>query len=167
MGCEVNHAFADDSLWEKTVQVSRSWIGTPYRHMFAARGRGADCTMFLAKIFESVGILKMPKIEYYPKDWFIHTDQEIVLEGLASAIKHSITNGFYAEMFRFEGQEFLRGDLLCFALNKNGITNHAGMWLEDSRIIHSINNRGVSILTYRPALWNHRLTNIFRVYKGE
>lgn len=58
------------------VAAARSWIGTPYQHMGAAKGVGVDCAMLLVKCFCDLGLVEPFDPRPYSRDWFLHQDGE-------------------------------------------------------------------------------------------
>jgi len=164
--------FNDDDAWEKYQKEVISWENTPYRHLTMVKGRGADCTLFIGAQWLALGILTKVKFDYYPKDWHKHDPTEFVIEQMWWHWKNFSAPGF--EIMKIdtrEEQDFLRGDILCFALSTTGVTNHAAIWFgywpptrEKRQMYNSINDRGVCRLTYG-SFWRDKLTYIFRVMR--
>lgn len=161
--------FYDTDLWKAYDKILRSWLGTPYRHLAGVKGRGADCTLFIAHALKEVGILTCVKHDYYPKDWHLHTGEEFVLE---SAFKHFRENCASGITFKYIGgraKHQKRGDMLTFATTKTGITNHCSVALDDfdgrcQMSIQSIETRGVSIFPLG-RYWLRKQTGLFRFFR--
>ena len=67
---------------DKVVKIAKSWLGTPYHHMARVKGVGVDCLTLLAEVFHEAGLVPTVPVEFYPKDWMHHRDNERYLEGL-------------------------------------------------------------------------------------
>lgn len=144
----IKNLFEDDSKWERFKTELFSWESTPYRHMQHVKGRGADCTLFIAQAMVNVGFLNKVEYDYYPRDWHIHTKKEFVLEALEKHIKSNLPPNIGA--IDLTNQDALiRGDLIMYSTTKKNVTNHCAIVLDefDGRCqitIHSIQGRGVS-----------------------
>jgi cell wall-associated NlpC family hydrolase len=156
-------AFENDKFYNRLLAVLDTWKNVPYRHMGQNR-RGTDCTLFIACVFQELGILTIPKIDYYPKDWFVHTKDEIVLDSYLKAGAENLRPGFASRVFKGKSVKPFRGDVLCFSMSKTGVTNHSAIWL-GTNFIHCLNRRGVCVSPYKEKVWRRALTHIFRVYK--
>ena len=157
--------FTDQKAWDGYDKVLRSWIGTPFRHLWAAKGRGVDCTLFLGHALMEYGIITAVEHDYYPRDWHIHTHEERVMEGFYHHISENMAPGFDMNWLP-KNTEFIRGDILGFSTTKTGVTNHCGIVMDEPKLymINSINHRGVCII---PVVrwWKKYLKNVFRVVK--
>ena len=155
--------FLDDAVWAKAEPVMRSWLGTPYRHLWMKKGRGADCSLFIGAILLELGIVNEVKHEFYPPDWFLHsTDLEIVRDGFANQIRGTMVAGF--ELVELgQGEALMRGDMPTFCtVPETGVTNHAGIMLDTKTFIHSAKGRGVSEMSWGN-YWARCATAIYRV----
>ena len=74
--------FEKDILWERFLIICEDWYGTPYSHMQKAKRRGVDCTLFIAECLREAGFISKVEYDYYPRDWHIHTNEEIVLNNI-------------------------------------------------------------------------------------
>lgn len=157
--------FADDRRWQTYEAILKSWQGTPYRHLTMVKGRGADCTLYLAACLLEAGLLTKVEHDYYPRDWHIHTKQEIVLQGFFHHVDHHLAEGLTV-MRRENSSKLLRGDVLSFATTRTGVSNHCACYLGNGEMIHSINQRGVSETQYG-GYWQRKLTAVFRFMEDE
>jgi len=152
--------FEDDTNYKRFEGVINSWIDTPYRHLTVVKGRGADCALFIGGILRDIGIIKKVVFDYYPKNWFIHTDKEYVLDGLMEHVKNQARSNIELERYTPEVKLY-RGDILGFNIKSNA-TNHVAYYMEGSSIIHSLERIGVHKIMM-PEFFKDRLTNIFRL----
>lgn len=158
--------FLDDDAWSKYDAILRSWIGTPFRHLWNAKGRGVDCTLFLGSCLLEYGILNALEHDYYSRDWHIHTKEEKVMEGFYRHIKNNMVPGFTMVQIPVDSG-YMRGDILGFTTTQTGVTNHCGVIMDGFQkrhMINSINRRGVCIIPV-VSWWAKRIKNVFRVVK--
>lgn len=159
--------FKDDDHWSKYKEVLYSWEGTPYRHLWRAKNRGVDCTLYLAAVLLEYGILRKVKHDYYPRDWHIHTREEIVMEGFFNHLINYMIPPYTIKWID-KSTKLERGDIVAFATTKMGVTNHCGIVVDKPKLtmINSINRRGVSEMRLGN-WWMKRLRNVFRVTKEQ
>ncbi|MFZ7110336.1 MAG: C40 family peptidase [Desulfatiglandales bacterium] len=153
--------FENDPAWVRFLEILQSWKGTPYRHLQMVKGRGADCSLFVAACFREAGILTEVRYDYYPRDWHYHTHEEYVTDGFLKHLREHLLPGL---AIREEDPKtpLFRGDFIGFSSVKSGVTNHAGLYIGGGRMIHSINHRGV-IESFMGSFWREKMTTIVRV----
>lgn len=157
--------FRNNNEWRKYKKILYSWEGTPYRHLWMQKGRGVDCTLYLAAALLDFGILKKVEHDYYSRDWHVHTRNEVVMEGFFNhLINHMIPP--FTILWVDKNIELMRGDIVAFATTKMGVTNHCGIITDAPKLtmINSINRRGVSEMRLG-GWWMKKLRNVFRVVK--
>jgi cell wall-associated NlpC family hydrolase len=152
--------FLDDKKWTDFREIVEGWIGTPYKHLGMVRGREADCTLFVGACMVEAGLLMRVEYDYYPRDWHVHTCQEVVLEGFERHFRKHLASGVAVEKLAVES-EIMRGDVCVFTTTKKGVSNHAGIALGDGSFINAINCRGVCRLSLRR--WMPKMTTLYRV----
>lgn len=167
--------FENNENWERMWAEMEAWKGTPYRHLTMAKGRGADCTLFIGGVWKACGVLDDVTYDYYPKDWHEHTQDELVLESIFRHYQDHCQKGLKLERFgALKTDELMRGDLITFNYPARGITvsHHAALWIgtimktrQRKIMINSIEGRGVVHLQYG-SFWENRLTNVFRVMEA-
>lgn len=140
--------FEREDNWKRMERELLSWLDTPYRHLQNVKGRGADCTLFVAQAMVNVGFLLKVEYDYYSRDWHIHTKEEFVLKSLEVHIKNNLPENITA-IDLSNSDKLMRGDLILYSTTKKNVTNHCAILLDefDGRCqvtIHSINRRGVS-----------------------
>lgn len=165
--------FRDDDEWSSYKKELYEWIGTPYKHLKMAKGRGADCSLFIAATWLFAGVISEVVYDYYPKDWHIHTLDEFVLNGLYWHLKNKGCAGYDVIRVDYKDQSsFIRGDVLAFTTTPRNVTNHAAVWIgfnsvtkEKNKMLNSIMPKGVCELQYG-TWWQSRLTSIFRIMRS-
>ena len=160
--------FEDAENWAKSKSVLDSWIGTPYRHLWMKKGRGADCSLFIGAWLMELGIIKEVLHDFYPKDWYLHNEVEIIKEVFSKNIATQMNDGFDLQLIPMdaieEGIPLMRGDMPTFCtVPSTNVTNHAGILLDPPKeFIHSIQGRGVSFMQLG-SFWISKMTSVYRV----
>src|SRR5574343_56223 len=77
LGVPMNPFFVG-SWKERLLAELKSWIGTPYRHLGHYKGRGADCTLFIATAMLNIGIIGKLTYEHYHADWYVHAKDDFI-----------------------------------------------------------------------------------------
>ena len=154
--------FESEAEWGRTASIAKSWQGTPYRHLQATKGRGADCTLFLGACFVEAGYLDRLEYEHYPKDWHLVTEDEFVLESIFRHFQNHLRPGLTIVEFPAQAAKVLRGDVITFATTKKNVSNHAGMVWGDGTMINSIGKHGVSFSKLN-SWWMRHSTRLFRL----
>lgn len=155
--------FSDDAKWAAMKIIVESWQGTPYRHLQCAKGRGADCVLFLGACHIEAGFLSRLDYEYYSRDWHLHTNKEFVLESFFEHAKEHMPGGYL--FIEVDPENLMRGDLVCFSTTITGVSNHAGMVWDDGRMFHSAGRKGVHLSRFG-RYFRERLTRAFRLMEG-
>ncbi len=155
--------FKIDKEWEKFKKILLSWIGTPYRHMTGVKGRGADCNLFIGNCLIEAGYMKALNYDYYPKDWWIHSKRELILDYIEKHRKLLFPEYDLKRIYDLDNLQ--RGDYLGFSYgSKFGIVNHSGIYLGNNHFIHAHSKKGVCIEEMTNS-WKNRLKIIFRLFK--
>jgi cell wall-associated NlpC family hydrolase len=158
--------FEDRLNWTKAKLVMQEWMGTPYRHLWMKKQRGADCSLFVGAILKELGIIRNVVHDIYPPDWYVHSNKlDLIRDGFAEHIKAEMANGF--ALVKIESIKcIMRGDMLTFSTVKTGVTNHAGIMLDPpTTFVHSVRGRGVSLMNWGK-YWEEKTTAIYRVCCG-
>ena len=159
--------FCDDNNWNVFRNELESWKGTPYRHFQKAKGYGADCTMFLGACFVNVGVLSDLSYEYYSKDWHLNSNTEIVERWIYENICNNVTDkSLKFKKLLIVKDDFIRGDFLLISTSPTGVANHCAVIVDknNSKMIHSINNRGVCEAHYN-SWWKRHTKYKMRLFK--
>ena len=69
----------------EVIRVAHEWSGTPWVHMGRVKGpNGAvDCAQLVYCVYAEAGQIDpslYAKVEWYPKDWFLHRNEDRLLE---------------------------------------------------------------------------------------
>ena len=156
--------FQDDAIWRKSKEAILGWIGTPHRHRWHKKGRGADCALFVAEVLVELGALSELALPEYPPDWFMHSAQEIIKDAFAKHSSSFVSPGFHLVLLDEKEESLLRGDLLGFrGVSSRVETSHVGIYLpEEKAFIHCLKPSGVSLMNWDES-WRSKLTLLYRV----
>jgi NlpC/P60 family putative phage cell wall peptidase len=138
---------------EKSVEVARTWIGTPYHHKAKVKGAGTDCGMILIAIFAEAGVIKDYEPEDYPADWMMHRSEERYLATVEKFAK------------KVE-REPLPGDLVLFKFGR--CISHGAIVTEWPNIIHAYKQAGCVVeenITTNQSLFD-RLSGVWSVWNN-
>lgn len=161
----IKQIFEDNDEWKKMEKILLSWLHTPYRHLQMAKGRGADCTLFIADAWREYGILSKVTFDSYSEDWYLHTNNEYIVDGIIKHIKSNFNSGYGAKQIK-DIQGILRGDLLCFSTTERNVSNHCAVYMNNDLIIHSVRKKEVCLYNFKD-YWKKRIKNIYRITKEE
>lgn len=165
MGVYMIPYFSCPDVWERFTVIAASWMGTPYRHLWMVKGRGADCSLFLAAILQELGVISRVEHSFYPKDWYLHTPTEAIKNEFANLVLKNVNPGFRIdEYLGGVSPETIRGDIFGFCMvPETGVTNHVGILLDPpTDFLNSIQRRGVSKMHWG-SYWKERVSVTYRV----
>ena len=138
---------------EKTVEVARQWIGTPYVHQASLKHAGCDCLGLLRGIWRELYGEEPEEIPPYSLDWAEATGAEILYMALK---RHAHEIG---------ARDIAAGDIVLFRMQQRGPAKHCGVIAakEGQRtLIHARQNRRVSEEPFS-AFWRSKLAFAFRI----
>lgn len=100
------------------VKEARSWLGTPYRYAGTEKGKGADCSGMVVKVYEEAVGMSIPR-----------------------------NSAKQAEQCKeLKGDEVKAGDLVFFATGKDpSRISHVGIMIGDREFIHASSKKGVIV----------------------
>lgn len=118
---------------KKIIEITRSWLGTPYKHQSSIKGEGCDCIGMVRGVYrEFYGLDKDPEsIPPYQPDWY-EVDQRDPL--LAFGRK-------YMEEVPFE--EMIPSDVLVFRMKEGASAKHCGIISAPDTMIHAYSRERV------------------------
>jgi cell wall-associated NlpC family hydrolase len=145
--------FDDYEIAEKTLQLAEEWDKVKYFHRGYSKG-GVDCSGYIICLFKELGLIKNIIHTEHSKDWFLHTNEELLLEELD---KYKLD---YLEFRDLNKLEF--GDLLLFTNSKKECIHHIGLYLGLNNFTHCITDLGVTTSQLQP-FWVKFLVKIIKV----
>jgi cell wall-associated NlpC family hydrolase len=124
------------------------------------KGRGADCSLFIGAILQELGIVSEVKHDFYPPDWYLHSNLELIRDGFANYVRATMNREFKLVE---TSAPLMRGDMPTFATVPSiNITNHSGIMVGDKVFVHSTKSRGVSTMQFG-SYWQKHMTVAYRV----
>lgn len=125
-----------NSTQKKIITEAMTWLGTPYEYANAEKGKGADCSGMVMKVFEKSLNYKIPRNSARQADFC----DEIKIEKIKT------------------------GDLVFFATGKNPQRiSHVGIMLNKEDFIHCSTSKGVVVSNISSPYYSKRLLKIGRL----
>ncbi len=128
---------------QKISKEAKEWIGTPYKHFSSVKGAGADCGLFIMKVYENVGLIVYKQPDFYPLDWAYHRPTGELFERIVASYCVETTE-----------EKAGLGDIILYKFGK--VLSHASIIVEDEMIIHSEVRIGVKLSNRFTCDWYDR-----------
>lgn len=119
---------------EHLLDVTRSWLGTPYRNCARLKGAGVDCAMLVVAAFEDAGLESPINVLRYSPQWYLNrSDEKFLSYVMARAVE--ITE-----------RETLPGDIVVYKFGR--CYAHGGIIIEPGwpKIIHAFRQAGCVVI---------------------
>jgi len=101
----------------------------------------------VAEVLREAGLLPAVDCGTYPRDWFLHRDEERLLERVKEHCE--VADG-----------EWMPGDILLFRFGR--CAAHAAVYLGKGRMVHCTREDGVTISHPESGRWHDRLCGAWR-----
>lgn len=134
---------------KRVVEITREWKDVPYKHRGTTK-KGCDCGGLIIGVLQQMGFLKKFRLNFYRKDWNIHSSDNNALMG-------------HLKEYAFEiGREKLEpGDCIVFKFGQRG--SHLGLYLGKTQFLHVHEAAGkCTIDRLNQIAWEKRVRNIYR-----
>jgi NlpC/P60 family putative phage cell wall peptidase len=138
---------------EPIVDITRSWIGTPYVHQASLKGVGCDCLGLLRGLWRELHGDEPEGIPPYSPDWAETTGNETLYLALKRHAREVTI------------RELAHGDVALFRMLPHGPAKHCGIVAARAgqlTLIHAGQNKRVSEEPLSP-FWRTRLAFAFRL----
>ncbi|QDP53532.1 MAG: hypothetical protein GOVbin4933_78 [Prokaryotic dsDNA virus sp.] len=134
---------------EEIVTLARSWIGTPYHNMAAAKGKGCDCLGLLRGVFAEVNGTLITSPSYKGRPPRISTGRETMLQA--------------AKQYLVEAPRATRGPgvVLVFRTHPKLVAWHCGIMTNETDMVHSHSGREVYEVTLGER-WEPKVVGAFK-----
>jgi len=111
---------------QQIVEITRSWIGTPYHHQESIKGEGCDCLGLLRGVWrEFYGSENPEPMPNYSPSWGDHrVDDPLMM----------VAKKYFVE---FKGKEPREGDLLLFRMRRGMAVKHCAIVSGPNTMIHA------------------------------
>lgn len=133
---------------EKILEITKSWIGTPYHHQESLKHVGCDCLGLVRGVYEELYNQRTAPIRRYSKDWSEQNKQETLIE---AANEHLI---------KIVPNERQVGDVLIFRFRKWMIAKHTGILTAPDKMVHAIEGAKVEEV-HLNNWWKRHLAAVF------
>lgn len=133
-------------------KILGEWEGTPFAHWTGVKQRGCDCIHFIVRVLEECGIAIGP-IPWYPKDWHIHNDAELLLNGMLAEPR----------FMKADVDNPINGDIILYKFGK--VSSHSGFYLDDY-VYQAITGIGVERRHWIDRAWYKRRSHAFRLMEA-
>lgn len=129
------------------VEITRSWIGTPYRHQASVLGAGCDCLGLLRGVWRTLYGREPAPLPPYRASW---RDPENAGALQRAAEQYlNVTDGAPEA-----------GAVLLFQLHRNMPPKHCGVMINDKAFVHAQENIGV-VEANLTRSWQRRIAGIY------
>lgn len=135
------------------VEISKTWVGTPYRHQMSLKGVGCDCLGLVRGVWRELGGSEIAVPAYSP-DWAEVGGREVLLEGLGRVLRPVPL------------AEAEAGDVLAFRMKAGAVAKHVAVLTGDfadpgAKIVHAYWGHAVVESWLRP-FWGRQAVAAFR-----
>lgn len=136
---------------KKVIEISRSWIGTPYHHQESLKGEGCDCLGLLRGVWrELYGDENPEPVPSYSPSWGDHRVDDPLM--------------VVARKYFTEQREPRKGDILLFRMRPGIAVKHCSIFTGEGTMIHAYSNHQVREDTYSD-WWKKKQVGVFK-FKG-
>ncbi len=138
---------------KRVVDISKTWVGTPYRYQCRLKGQGVDCLGLIVGIWEELYKTTLPeKLPPYNPAWLGHYKKEDLIENLSRYLKE------------ISKEKIKAGDVLVFRISPSQPAKHCAILLENDKMIHAYTGHGV-VEGYYDIRWKGKFAKAFRFNK--
>lgn len=139
------------------------WLGTPYKHYSAAKGKGVDCIHFVVRVLQATGgdQGRHLVIKKYNKDWHLHRGEELLRKGIEKQL--------FVELISLPkeknniiqlSEDIGTGDLVLFEFGRHAA--HVGIFLK-GEVYQTVNVGGVVHKSWRGDFFK-RVQYVYKLY---
>jgi cell wall-associated NlpC family hydrolase len=133
----------DENYGENIIKEANTWIGTPYKHFSSVKGAGADCALFIMRVYANCGLIKYKQPEFYANDWSLHNPKREIFREIVLQSCHQI-----------EEKQLKKGDIILYQFGK--AMSHGAILMDNDMIIHSEVDVGVTVANRGYSVWTKR-----------
>ena len=130
------------------TRAARRWLGTPYHHRANLRGVGCDCIGVVRGLWRDLYGAEPEQPGPYTGDWAEATGNEALLLAAERNLRPVPIEAAQP------------GDILIFRMRSEAVAKHAGVLVEDGRMIHAQEGVPVSEVAINQ-WWRRRIAAVF------
>lgn len=125
------------------INEANTWMGTPYKHFSSVKGAGADCALFIMRVYSNCGLIEYKQPEFYANDWSLHNPTKEIFRDIVLESCHQI-----------EKKDLKKGDIILYKFGK--MLSHGALLMDGNMIIHSESGVGVTVSNRNYSVWTNR-----------
>jgi NlpC/P60 family putative phage cell wall peptidase len=137
------------TIQDEIIAATRGWIGTPYLHQQSQQQLGCDCLGLVRGVWRDVYGTEPELPPAYSASWCLDDGRETLAE---AARRH---------MNEIPQLQFTPGDLLLFRWKSHLPARHAGIAVDEDRMVHAQDGQRVCEVALN-AWWLRHLAFAFR-----
>jgi len=134
---------------DQIIQITRSWLGTPYHHQASAKGAGCDCLGLIRGVYTEVTGRVPATPMTYSRDWGNAQGKEAMLAAARDYLVPAAPGGCLGP-----------GEVLIFRMRSGHIAKHAGIYLGNGRMVHAQEGAPVCEVSLGQ-WWRRRIVGVF------
>lgn len=128
------------------VEITKDWLGTPYKHQHATKGQGCDCLGLVRGVYKEYFGYEPETAPPYSPSWAEAGADEILLLAANKHLKPVDT--------------ISAGSVLIFRMRPNSIAKHCGIVVAENKMIHAVSGRKVEEV-YLTESWLKKVAQVF------
>ena len=127
---------------DRVVAVTRSWLGTPYRHQASVKGAGADCLGVLRGVWKELYGDAPETPPPYKPDWYdVRRDDLLLRKAQEYLVPLKVL------------EEAGPGDVLVFRMRPDMAAKHCGILTHETRMVHALSGKNVEEVSVNHVYW--------------
>lgn len=130
------------------INVTRSWIGTPYHHQQAVKNIGCDCLGLVRGIYVELYNKPVQAITPYSKDWAEQSGEETLINAAKLHLKQATISTMQP------------GDVIIFRFRKWMVAKHTAILTAPDKMIHAIEGAKVEEV-HLGKWWRRHIASVF------
>ena len=117
---------------KKIIEISKTWVGTPFRHQSSVKGSGCDCIGLVRGVWrEFYGREEPEKLPPYQPHWFEVNQRDPLL------------NFGKRYLVEVPAEEMMPSDVLVFRMKEGMSAKHCGIITSQDTMIHAYSGQAV------------------------
>ncbi len=133
---------------QQIVDITRSWIGTPYHHQASVKHVGTDCLGLVRGVYRELYGTEAETPPDYSPDWAEATGFESMLK---AANRH---------LLKKPRKKMGLGDVIIFRLRPGMVAKHAAIVSQPKKMIHAIEGAPVCEV-HLSNWWQRHIASVF------
>lgn len=128
------------------IDITKSWVGTPYKHQHSTKGVGCDCLGLVRGVYKEFYGYTPEEAPPYSPTWAEAGDDEILLQAADRHLRPI--------------DELEDGCVIIFRMRPTSIAKHCGIYIGDGKMVHAVSTRNVEEI-HLNSFWNSRVAALY------